>query len=693
MSAGRDRTTLEKAPERAAAQVVPPVHRDDVTPVAVPGLATGIQRRSVGDDPLGGTTVAPEIGTALRRRQGGGPAAGAGARRAPGRRDGRSTSAGCGSTTTARPTRSRARCRRPRSPPARTCTSRAARTRRGRPAATTCWPTSSRTSSRPAAASARRRDPSSAPRTTLPRPPPTPMADSAVRRLQRQTARVTSVERDRVVGTRARRSPRCAGRPSGPGPCAGGTRSRRCSVATEEEDQEAGDQDPRPVAGHARRPAHPSSRRSPSRPSRRSRSASPRRRSRPRSRRRSSRNRSRRPVEATVDTAPEVTPPVVDPVATTVEDTAPETGRTRWTCRRSSTRGRPDRRHAHRRWSLPRPPRRWSPPPRWSRRRRSRSPPRSASRPRATRRRPPRTRASPRPDGRPARAHRRFTGAEKKEIATDPAAMAKGRTHLGDLHYMSLLAAVDTNVKKTDKVDSSKNKHHLTGAEADEFIRTNIEDYPHLKPFVEAAVGAGKKGEGYVASISPEDWAIVYGVEFPTDSEARAEVDERVRVDQERGQSGDPARRPRHAEHGDPREHAPLRAGRRPDTLRLRPQRGHHRVLHAGPHRPERGPGQERRARTDQLPQAGGVRARHALHPRRVEGRPGEGARADLLRRQAHPAGDQVQGRAPGEDQHDDRGGAGDGLDVVQGPRQEGRLDRRPRRSCPRSDPDDEETA
>ena len=114
-----------------------------------------------------------------------------------------------------------------------------------------------------------------------------------------------------------------------------------------------------------------------------------------------------------------------------------------------------------------------------------------------------------------------FSGAEKQAISTDPAAMAKGRTHLGDLYYMSLLAAVDTNVKKTDKVDTSKKtKHHLTGAEADEFIRTNIEDYPHLKPFVEAAVGAGKKGEGYVASISPEDWAIVYGVEFPSDSEA-----------------------------------------------------------------------------------------------------------------------------------------------------------------------------
>ena len=47
-----------------------------------------------------------------------------------------------------------------------------------------------------------------------------------------------------------------------------------------------------------------------------------------------------------------------------------------------------------------------------------------------------------------------FSGAEKQAISTDPDAMAKGRTHLGDLYYMSLLAAVDTNVKKTDKVDS-----------------------------------------------------------------------------------------------------------------------------------------------------------------------------------------------------------------------------------------------
>src|SRR5687768_2976825 len=71
MPAEHDRTTLEKARERVAAQVTP-ASPGGVTPVAVAGLATGVRRRHTGDDPLGGTVVAPEIGTALRRRRGGG---------------------------------------------------------------------------------------------------------------------------------------------------------------------------------------------------------------------------------------------------------------------------------------------------------------------------------------------------------------------------------------------------------------------------------------------------------------------------------------------------------------------------------------------------------------------------------------------------------------------------------------------
>jgi hypothetical protein len=112
-----------------------------------------------------------------------------------------------------------------------------------------------------------------------------------------------------------------------------------------------------------------------------------------------------------------------------------------------------------------------------------------------------------------------FSAAEKASVATDAALMAKGRVHLGDLHYMSLLAAVDTNVLKTE-ASGTQVKHHLTGAEADTFITTNIKDYAHLEPFVQAASDAGKKGEGYVASVSPADWAIVFGVEVPGVSDA-----------------------------------------------------------------------------------------------------------------------------------------------------------------------------
>ncbi|MHB1491623.1 MAG: hypothetical protein ACYCTH_14170, partial [Cellulomonas sp.] len=86
-----------------------------------------------------------------------------------------------------------------------------------------------------------------------------------------------------------------------------------------------------------------------------------------------------------------------------------------------------------------------------------------------------------------------------------------------DLYYMSLLAAVDMAKKKT-KSNGTKVNHHLTGAEADQFIQTNIEDYPHIKPFITAAASAGKKGEGYVASVSQEDWAVVYAAQFPGDS-------------------------------------------------------------------------------------------------------------------------------------------------------------------------------
>ena len=124
-------------------------------------------------------------------------------------------------------------------------------------------------------------------------------------------------------------------------------------------------------------------------------------------------------------------------------------------------------------------------------------------------------------DGRAARDHQRFQRRGEAGDLGGPGGDGEGADAPGR-PVLHVVARGGRHQREEDRQlgSTKKTKHHLTGAEADEFIRTNIKDYGHLKPFVEAAVGAGKKGEGYVASISPEDWAIVYGVEFPTDSEA-----------------------------------------------------------------------------------------------------------------------------------------------------------------------------
>ncbi|MDQ0372490.1 eCIS core domain-containing protein [Cellulomonas humilata] len=496
MSAGRDRTTLEKAPERAAAQVAPPVHRDHVTPVAVPGLATGIQRRSVGDDPLGGTTVAPEIGTALRRRQGGGrplepehaerlgAAMGTDLGGVRIHDDGEADTIARSVQATAFTAGSDVYFTRGTYAPGTSggdhlLAHELAHVVQARSGVSSAQGPVIGTADDPAEAAA------------------DSVADSAVRRLQRQTARVTSVAQTESSGPREalaplRRQAERAGTVRRWNPfkaLLGGNKKKTKKLATKTPV-------PSPVTAKVPTPVEPKV-------------PVPSITTIPKP--------VTTTVEATVDTAPEVTTPVVDPP--TVQDTAPETGAPKDVPTMdvvAPTDATPTTDVVAPTTTTPvvATPEVVTPP---------------------TVKKPAKERFEAACDPQTAPANKGvaknrmdalrviingFSGAEKQEISTDPGAMAKGRTHLGDLYYMSLLAAVDTNVKKTDKVDSSKKKHHLTGAEADEFIRTNIEDYPHLKPFVEAAVGAGKKGEGYVASISPEDWAIVYGVEFPTDSKA-----------------------------------------------------------------------------------------------------------------------------------------------------------------------------
>jgi Domain of unknown function (DUF4157) len=105
---------------------------------------------------------------------------------------------------------------------------------------------------------------------------------------------------------------------------------------------------------------------------------------------------------------------------------------------------------------------------------------------------------------------------DKDLIASDDALMAKARIYIGPKEYISLLAAVGMYRKKTKGGVSES--MHMTGAEADTFIQTNIKDFSHLAPYIEAAANAGKKGEGFVATLGDEDWNKVYELEFPTEA-------------------------------------------------------------------------------------------------------------------------------------------------------------------------------
>lgn len=504
MSARHDRTMVETPPTGQAERVATAAHRDDVSPVAVSGLATGIRRRSVDDDPLGGTVVAPEIDTALRRRQGGGrPLEPEHAERMSAalgvdlggvriHDDGEADTIARSVQATAFTAGSDVYFTRGTYAPG---TSGGDHLLAHELAHVAQGGSGGGSAQEPVIGAAD--DPAEAAADA--------MADSAVSRLQRQTARVagtaSSVAPAEPVQAIAplRRQAERAGtvRRWNPFKALLGGKKKKAKKKLSTKTPV-----PSPVTAKVTTPVEPKV-------------PVPSITTIP------------KPVTTPVTepvTTPVTTPTVPEPVVTTVdepvaevttvdtatvEETAPETG--------TPTDATPTT-------DVVAPTTTTEPvvatpevvtPP--------------AQKPAKER-----FEAACDPQTAPANkgvAKTRmdalrviingFSGAEKQAISTDPEAMAKGRVHLGDLYYMSLLAAVDTNVKKTDKVDpSKKTKHHLTGAEADEFIRTNIEDYPHLKPFVEAAVGAGKKGEGYVASISPEDWAIVYGVEFPTDSEA-----------------------------------------------------------------------------------------------------------------------------------------------------------------------------
>ncbi len=109
-----------------------------------------------------------------------------------------------------------------------------------------------------------------------------------------------------------------------------------------------------------------------------------------------------------------------------------------------------------------------------------------------------------------------MTAQQRKVAASNKKLMAQAKTYVGDHEYMSLVAAVSMYAQKYDLATGkgTGKSHHMSGAEADTFIKDNLAAIPHLKPYLEAAVAAGKKADGFVAVVGQDDWAAIYAEQY-----------------------------------------------------------------------------------------------------------------------------------------------------------------------------------
>jgi hypothetical protein len=113
-----------------------------------------------------------------------------------------------------------------------------------------------------------------------------------------------------------------------------------------------------------------------------------------------------------------------------------------------------------------------------------------------------------------------LTPEERETISTDPKLMKKARRFIGNHEYMSLVAAVGMSYKPPAKgkkkgAPAPVGPQHMSGLEADVFIQTNMGKIAHLKPFLDTAIGAGKKADGFVATVGDEDWELIYKTQNP----------------------------------------------------------------------------------------------------------------------------------------------------------------------------------
>ncbi|WP_372728446.1 DUF4157 domain-containing protein [Nocardioides sp.] len=121
-----------------------------------------------------------------------------------------------------------------------------------------------------------------------------------------------------------------------------------------------------------------------------------------------------------------------------------------------------------------------------------------------------------------------LTTEQRTAISTDRAIMDKARAFVGDHEYMSLVTAVGMAHRApaggaaggAGGAGGAAGPQHLSGGEADAFIREEMAKLGHLKPFIDAAVKAGKQAEGFVATVGDEDFTRIYETQNPTKTAA-----------------------------------------------------------------------------------------------------------------------------------------------------------------------------
>jgi hypothetical protein len=86
-----------------------------------------------------------------------------------------------------------------------------------------------------------------------------------------------------------------------------------------------------------------------------------------------------------------------------------------------------------------------------------------------------------------------MTAAQRSSIASDENLIRQAQIYVGGSEFVSLLAAV--GMCATTFRGGVEVALHMTGAEADAFVRAAMGAVPHLRPYLQAALESGRRAE------------------------------------------------------------------------------------------------------------------------------------------------------------------------------------------------------